>query len=104
LALIGDDPGYPADGQYLLTASFTLSNWVPICDPNNTAEFTGEFDGNGNTILVSGFSAAALAGSYLGIFAVVGDGTASNASFTLIVFGLRSACYESIRSGITRPD
>jgi hypothetical protein len=48
LAKIGVDPGYPPDGDYVLTASITVSNWKPL--GTFDAPFTGTFDGGGHTI------------------------------------------------------
>jgi hypothetical protein len=81
LAAIGVDPDFPIDGEYVLTASFPVTDWVPIgLDPSDwtATPFTGTLDGAGNTITVSGFDADAVDNSnYLAIFAVVGDGTAT---------------------------
>ncbi|MDR3300937.1 MAG: hypothetical protein LBT01_00210 [Spirochaetaceae bacterium] len=75
LALIGTDPDdYPSDGDYILTASFPLVDWTPICDPGETEPFTGTFDGNGETITIRSFSDAALDSDYLGIFAASAAG------------------------------
>jgi hypothetical protein len=80
LAAINGNPG----GDYILEADLTLEDWTPICQPNNA--FTGTFDGNGHTITVTGFSAAALAGANpIGIFSQVGSGLAGNSIHDLDV-------------------
>jgi hypothetical protein len=73
LSQIGVDPNFPANGNYDLTANLTLTNWTPICGPGATGPFTGTFDGHGYTITVQSFTNTAIAGKYLGIFAVIGD-------------------------------
>jgi hypothetical protein len=67
LKAIEDDPA----GDYILTASFPLTNWTPICDPDTGVDpFTGNLDGDGFTITVNSFDGTALSGSqYIGIFA-----------------------------------
>ena len=51
LAKIGNDPGYPLNGSYLLTSDIDLGGeqhpWTPI---GSKISFTGEFNGNGHTI------------------------------------------------------
>jgi hypothetical protein len=65
--------------DYYLANDLTLIDWTPVCypAPAGAGEFTGSLDGNGKTITISSFSATALASDYLGIFAVVGDGSAA---------------------------
>ncbi|MBU5671336.1 OmpL47-type beta-barrel domain-containing protein [Paenibacillus brevis] len=52
LAMIGVDPAYPDNGQYVLMQDIDLTgfgNWQPISHSNYDG-FTGHFNGNGNTI------------------------------------------------------
>jgi hypothetical protein len=73
LALIGNDPAYPSDGDYQLGADLTLTGWTPICGPDSRfGPFTGTFDGKNYTITVDSFSLGAVNSEYLGIFAVLG--------------------------------
>jgi hypothetical protein len=75
MAKIGVDIDWSLSDDYILDNDITLTAWTPI--GTNTAPFTGTFDGDGNTITITGFSSVALAGSdYLGIFGYVGDPTA----------------------------
>jgi hypothetical protein len=76
LELIGTDPDlYPASGSYILTASFSIANWLPICGPGTEGSFTGTFDGDIYTITIDSFSATALTGiGGLGIFAATDTG------------------------------
>jgi hypothetical protein len=76
LAKIGNNPDYPLDGKYQLTADITLGNWTPIGD--NTTPFTGELDGDSHTITVQSFDSAALAGQYIGIFGYIGGADADS--------------------------
>jgi hypothetical protein len=71
LADIGVDPAYPADGDYVLGANLTLTDWVSICDTSVGQDpFTGTFDGDGHTITVDSFDPTAAQGTAsLGIFA-----------------------------------
>jgi hypothetical protein len=70
LALIGNDPAYPANGEYELGASFAVEDWIPLCGPTATGPFTGTFDGKDKTITISSFDGDVLtSGKYLGIFA-----------------------------------
>jgi hypothetical protein len=78
LAMIGVDPAYPLGGKYRLTADLTLSDWVPIGDKGRGAPFLGIFDGNGRTITLQGFAAAALEESSLGIFGYVKGNTSES--------------------------
>lgn len=76
LMAIDDDPS----GDYILMNDITLSSgWTPICPVSSTnGPFTGTFDGNGYTITVTGFNSGALSRTDpLGVFAQVGNGTAS---------------------------
>jgi hypothetical protein len=75
LRAIEDDP----TEDYVLGASFPVSNWTPICGPYTSIDpFTGTLDGAGYTITVESFDSTALTGSdYIGIFAVIGNGSAS---------------------------
>jgi hypothetical protein len=61
--------GDPTD-DYMLGASFSVSNWVPICGPYTGIDpFTGSLDGDGFTITIESFDRGAVSGSqYLGIF------------------------------------
>jgi hypothetical protein len=69
LQMIGA-PGYPLDGEYIVTADFSLPNdWKPVA-PDAGSAFSGEFNGNGKTITVTGFDPL-YAGSYLGIFGYI---------------------------------
>jgi hypothetical protein len=69
-------------GTYLLDADLVVSDWIPIgydqrVLPTIVNPFTGTFDGQGHTITVNSFdSTVAAGGQYLGIFAVIGNGTA----------------------------
>jgi hypothetical protein len=58
-------------GDYVLGASFAVTNWKPICGPDTvTGPFTGTFDGAGYTITVQSFHTDVLTTfGYLGIFA-----------------------------------
>jgi hypothetical protein len=78
LALIGVDRAYPANGDYVLGADFGLDAWIPITNPNLGFDpFTGTFDGAGHTITINSFDLKAVnTNTNLGIFAVIGDGTA----------------------------
>jgi hypothetical protein len=73
LRAVNDDPA----GDYILDNDLTLTNWVPLCNPDlEIAPFTGTFDGNGKTITVLSYASSMLnSNTYLGIFAVIGDGT-----------------------------
>ena len=58
LAKIGNDPGFPLDGEYVLVQNLSLpADWEPIGEPGQ--EFTGIFFGNDNTITMSGFAQSA---------------------------------------------
>jgi hypothetical protein len=82
MALIGNDPAYPLNGDYVLTASITLANWVPTGADAN-APFTGSFDGDGFSISLTSFDATALVTkSYLGIFGYIA-GTSSSSKAEL---------------------
>jgi hypothetical protein len=71
LAKIGVDSGFSRSAAYTLTADITLSDWVPLCADAAHA-FSGVFDGNGHTITVQSFNAAAVsANAYVGIFGYV---------------------------------
>jgi hypothetical protein len=76
LAKIGNDPQYPRNGAYTLTADITLSNWDTIC-ADSANPFRGSFDGGGHTITITGFSSASLADAYVGIFGYVKGTNAS---------------------------
>jgi hypothetical protein len=82
LALIGTDIDWPLSGYYVLTASFPVTDWIPIgLDTSDwtATPFTGTFDGAGNTITISSFDDDALAGSnYLGIFATTNGALIQN--------------------------
>jgi hypothetical protein len=81
LALIGTT-GYPLDGQYELAASFSLpNNWTPPA-PNAGAAFSGEFNGAGYTITVTGFDPK-YADNYLGIFGYINGKPAPASIFNL---------------------
>jgi hypothetical protein len=67
LANIANNPG----GDYVLTNSFAITGWAPICDPNDpfgNGPFTGSLDGAGFTITINSFDTSAVT-DYLGIFA-----------------------------------
>jgi hypothetical protein len=66
LAAIERDP----TNNYVLGASFTVTDWIPICDPTSpTGPFTGTLAGAGNTITIDSFDPRAVGRSeYLGIF------------------------------------
>lgn len=73
LSLIGTTPAYPASGDYILVNPLTLTDWTPICNPDDERDpFTGTFDGQNNTITVNSFDGGAIGGKYLGVFAVLG--------------------------------
>jgi hypothetical protein len=68
LAQIGG--AYSLDGDYVLTQSITLTNWIPIGDER--APFTGTFNGSGYTIALQSFDSNALANNpYIGFFGYV---------------------------------
>jgi hypothetical protein len=73
--LITDQAGLASinDGlsaTYVLGASFAVTGWTPICDPNDTGAFTGILVGAGYTITINSFASGAVSGNeYLGIFA-----------------------------------
>jgi hypothetical protein len=71
LAAIQNNPA----GDYVLCASFTLTNWTPICNPSTGGTpFTGRLYGDDNTITILSFDQAAVNTSpYLGIFATSGS-------------------------------
>jgi hypothetical protein len=84
LALIGNDPDYPLDGDYLLVADLDLTNWVPIGYP--VTPFTGSFDGGGHAITITSFDTDVLTdGFLLGIFGIIGDGSATPSVSNLTV-------------------
>jgi hypothetical protein len=77
LAAIETDPSL----DYVLGASFTVTNWIPICDPNNPriGAFEGHLDGAGNTITIQSFDTKYLSsGTHLGIFVASDNATFSN--------------------------
>ncbi|MDR2602145.1 MAG: hypothetical protein LBC53_06810 [Spirochaetaceae bacterium] len=93
LELIGNDPGYPLNGNYNLTADLTLTDWIPIGDPNRVGgPFTGTFNGGGRTITVESFDAS---GNYVGVFAQTAGGGISNltVNITAGIVGPTSAPY-----------
>jgi hypothetical protein len=72
LSYIGDPnhPDYPLSGDYILIDSFSLTDWTPI--GNDTAYFTGTFNGNKQTLTLQSFDSTAVkTRAYLGIFARV---------------------------------
>ena len=86
MAKIGVDADYPLSATYLLagdTTDITLANWTPI--GNETAPFTGVFDGQGKSINLTGFAPAALGGEYVGIFGCVRGGRAKAAIKNLTI-------------------
>jgi hypothetical protein len=71
------------DGNFVLAADLTLINWVAICDPNAlSGPFVGTFDGAGHTLTVESFDTT---GEFIGVFAGIGDGSASPAVSNLTV-------------------
>jgi hypothetical protein len=57
----------PAD-NYVLGASFSVTDWVPICGPTSpNGPFTGTLDGAGYTITIDSFDLSQVT-DYLGIF------------------------------------
>jgi hypothetical protein len=99
LAKIGVE--YPADGNYLLAADLTLSNWMPLAaetaHPSTsvpTAPFTGLFDGGGHSIRINSYDPAvlnteikedyyAMRHVYIGLFGCVQGGTVKNLAVDL---------------------
>jgi hypothetical protein len=87
---IGDPqyPNYPLNGQYILTANLTLSDWTPIGNPAgiSTGPFTGSFDGSGHTIRLESFkSSLSTSNNYFGVFGYVqGASSTAKASLTNI--------------------
>jgi hypothetical protein len=78
-ALIGADPHYPLDGEYVLTANLNLEDWIPL-GPNAANAFTGSLDGLGHTITLTSFDITVVKGNvYLGIFAYVRGRAAGDA-------------------------
>jgi len=76
MAKIGVAETHPLSAKYLLANDVTLENWTPIGD--DTAPFTGVFNGNGNKITLNGFSDTALSEkTCLGIFGYVQGDSAS---------------------------
>jgi hypothetical protein len=102
LALIGNDPAYPANGEYVLTADLSLTGWYPICNPYIGSEpFTGTFDGAGHTITVNSFDPDAVYENvYLGIFAVTGgveaDPSISNLTVNLALSPFKTAAAQYV--------
>ena len=80
-------------GDYVLGASFSVTNWVPICGPYTGIDpFTGTLDGAGYTITVESFDGTALSSSdYIGIFAQSDTG----ASFTNLTVNLAAGIVET---------
>jgi hypothetical protein len=104
LAKIGVDVDWPLDGNYVLGADLTLSDWAPIGNvtwqsasvhiSDSSTPFTGNFDGAGHTITLNSFESDAAGKHYLGIFSAV---TGSSESAKATVKNL------NIVSGITSP-
>ncbi|GHV95102.1 hypothetical protein AGMMS50293_14220 [Spirochaetia bacterium] len=65
LAKAGSGGAYPPGGSYVLTGDITAANWTPP-----TAAFTGKFYGNGHTITIESFAAAA---DNVGLFGVANN-------------------------------
>jgi uncharacterized protein with FMN-binding domain len=77
LAKIGMDADWPLSGNYALAADIVLENWVPI---GAGGAFSGDFDGDGNTITIKSFDAVFMsANSSLGVFASVGGSATAKA-------------------------
>jgi hypothetical protein len=63
-----------SDGEYQLGDDLILDDWTPLCGPSAPlGPFTGTFDGADHTLTVNSFADDAIAGKYLGIFAVLGS-------------------------------
>ncbi|NBH12700.1 hypothetical protein D3Z36_00505 [Lachnospiraceae bacterium] len=93
LAKIGVDPGYPMDGDYVLTANIDLSgagSWTPIggaCGPeyalvSGARVFSGTFDGAGHvidglTIQYDG-SSSGESKNVSGLFAMIGSDSSAD--------------------------
>ena len=90
LARIGQDPAYPMDGDYELTADIALGgNWTPLggymgikgtCNPEEGNVFSGTFDGKGHVIsgLDIRLEGGIAEGNYgqVGLFSVIGSNQA----------------------------
>ena len=95
-----DDDDYPINGDYVLAADLSLSNWTPIPLPAPTTPytaFTGTFDGAGHTITLSKFSSTATGGTnaYLGIFRQISGGEVRNLKVNLGVGLVTPTSYPS---------
>jgi hypothetical protein len=81
LELIGNDPGYPLNGNYVLTTDLVLTQWIPIGYPTPLYivapnPFTGTFDGAGHTITIQSYDNHLFQNfDNLGLFAVIGNGS-----------------------------
>jgi hypothetical protein len=71
----------PLNGNYILADDLLLADWVPIGD--ESAPFTGAFDGAGHTLTLQNFNPSALAGAYLGVFGYVRQDPASKSKAAL---------------------
>ena len=71
LAKIGNDPGYPLNGSYTQTATFSAGSQSPI--GSSSSPFTGSYDGNGYEIQNLTISQAS--SDFVGLFSVATGAT-----------------------------